>query len=448
MTATAFGPPRRRTRFAARPRRWPTPCSSRAMCSTRTAPRRPRTGCAGSSACSSRPRWGADSAEHDFQHTECLMEPRAGAELSVELRFLHAQRRTVQQARPGRRLRDRRPNSHLPDRVLVPWDEGAEERVEVVASVAELAGRRRHRPVHPARPRGDRAGARRRRAASSAGWCAACEEISGDGPAVRERTRRPVPASAADRDRREHQQLAPGRRPAPTATRRCRARWSAAHLLLGLSAGSFLSMTDPPEWAKGAVAACRNLHTWPVLAGEPRPRRRGAVLADHPGGPPGHRPGEPRRALRRHRDRRDPRAAHRGPHRPGEARGPRHRRPGGRGHRPRRLHAARGPGAAARRGTGLREVTGPGPAAAGRPGPRRAGRRSPDTPWWDPASDRSVDPVRDRIIGRRAVGGRGQPGAAATRPAAHRRPGPLPARAAPRRSRRCCTTSTAGCTSR
>jgi hypothetical protein len=40
-----------------------------------------------------------------------------------------------------------------------------------------------------------------------------------------------------------------------------------AHLMLGLTAGSFVSMTDPPEWAKQAVAECRNEHTWPVLAG-------------------------------------------------------------------------------------------------------------------------------------------------------------------------------------
>ncbi|MEV6704034.1 hypothetical protein AB0M68_44155, partial [Streptomyces sp. NPDC051453] len=45
------------------------------------------------------PAWGADCDEHDFQHTECLMEPRTGTTLSVEVRFLHPQRRTVQQAR-------------------------------------------------------------------------------------------------------------------------------------------------------------------------------------------------------------------------------------------------------------------------------------------------------------------------------------------------------------
>ena len=44
------------------------------------------------------PAWGAECEEHDFQHTECLMEPKAGATLSAEVRFLHARRRTVQRA--------------------------------------------------------------------------------------------------------------------------------------------------------------------------------------------------------------------------------------------------------------------------------------------------------------------------------------------------------------
>ena len=40
-----------------------------------------------------------------------------------------------------------------------------------------------------------------------------------------------------------------------------------AHLVLGLTAGSFLSPTDPPEWARQAAAQCRNEGVWPVLAG-------------------------------------------------------------------------------------------------------------------------------------------------------------------------------------
>jgi hypothetical protein len=60
----------------------------------------------------------------------------------------------------------------------------------------------------------------------------------------------------------------------------------AAHTVFALSQGSFLSLTDPPQWAAPAVAGCVNEHTWPVLAG---PESRNdlvlsspIILADHP----------------------------------------------------------------------------------------------------------------------------------------------------------------------
>lgn len=40
-----------------------------------------------------------------------------------------------------------------------------------------------------------------------------------------------------------------------------------AHLMLGTAGGSFLSLIDPPEWARTAVGTCRNVRTFPVLAG-------------------------------------------------------------------------------------------------------------------------------------------------------------------------------------
>ena len=60
----------------------------------------------------------------------------------------------------------------------------------------------------------------------------------------------------------------------------------AAHSLLGVDQGVFLSLLDPPEWAKPAAEACQNLHTWPVLIGDEG--RRDAMLSspiilyDHP----------------------------------------------------------------------------------------------------------------------------------------------------------------------
>ncbi|WP_410608085.1 hypothetical protein [Amycolatopsis sp. lyj-109] len=42
----------------------------------------------------------------------------------------------------------------------------------------------------------------------------------------------------------------------------------AAHLVFSVDSGHFLSMLDPPEWAKPAVEACRQERLWPVLIGD------------------------------------------------------------------------------------------------------------------------------------------------------------------------------------
>ncbi|WP_406204733.1 hypothetical protein [Streptomyces decoyicus] len=339
------------------------------------------------------PHWGAESAEHSFQRTECLMEPRSGARLSAELRFLHAQRRTVQRPSPAGGF-ETVEELELPDRVLVPWDEGSEERVTLVADISKLAGegvtvaftrpaREETEPVHDAD--GKLVGRLVRRCAEVQGHVRlTTSELDGPYTALRltatvENTSGWQPDdTGADRDAALPHSLV------------------GAHLLLGLSVGSFVSMTDPPEWARGAVAACRNEHAWPVLAGAGG--RADVVLSspiileDHPAIAP-ESPGALYDALeideilalrtaaltdqeKREARGTDPRAAEvieLADTMPPEVL--------------ERLHGAV---------RALREVTGPGPAAPDVLAPDLPGLR-PDTPWWDPESDRSVDPVRDRI---------------------------------------------------
>ncbi|MER6997234.1 hypothetical protein [Streptomyces sp. NPDC000410] len=348
------------------------------------------------SAAKNRLRWqfgvlvppGRAGDEHDFQQTECLMEPKSGATLCVELRFLHARRRTVQRAREDGGF-ETVPELHLDDRVLVPWDEGAEERVEITATVAELTrdggvtvpftrpAREDTEPVHDGD--GRTVGRLVRR----------CEEIAGT-----------VRLTARELD-------GPYRVMRLTAVVRNTSAWSpdgadtdrdavlprslvAAHLLLHLDAGSFLSMTDPPEWARGAVRACRNQHTWPVLAGEPGRAdlllSSPIILEDHPAIAP-ESPGALydateideilalRTAALTDQEKR-------------EARGTDERAAAvidlADSMPPEILERLHGAVRA------LRDVTEPGPA---RPDAAR-----PDTPWWDPASDGSADPERDRVV--------------------------------------------------
>ncbi|MBT2468647.1 hypothetical protein J7E97_12350 [Streptomyces sp. ISL-66] len=229
------------------------------------------------------PAWGRVQGEHAFQQTEILMEPKGDATLAVELRFLHARRRAVERALPDGSF-EGVAELHLDDRVLVPWDEGAEERVELSLTLGELTEEGAVFPFErPAREDietvagadGEVVGRLVLRTEPIEG-CVRLRAVELDGPyrvlkltAVVENTNPWIPA--AEDDDRE------------AALPRSLV---AAHLLLGLSGGSFLSMTDPPEWAKGAVAACANRHTWPVLAGEPG--RADVVLSspiileDHP----------------------------------------------------------------------------------------------------------------------------------------------------------------------
>src|SRR5260370_32799078 len=60
----------------------------------------------------------------------------------------------------------------------------------------------------------------------------------------------------------------------------------AAHVIATVSGGDFISMTDPPEWAKPAVAERQNTGVWPVLA-DPEGGRQvmlasPIILYDHP----------------------------------------------------------------------------------------------------------------------------------------------------------------------
>ena len=72
----------------------------------------------------------------------------------------------------------------------------------------------------------------------------------------------------------------------PTREHGLRYALVAAHSLIGIPGGSFISMTDHPEWASAEIAACTNVGTWPVLAGPAGCRdlmlSSPVILYDHP----------------------------------------------------------------------------------------------------------------------------------------------------------------------
>ncbi|MGQ0847432.1 MAG: hypothetical protein ACT4QF_25215 [Sporichthyaceae bacterium] len=174
----------------------------------------------------------------------------------------------------------------------------------------------------------------------------------------------------------------------------------AAHTLLAVADGRFVSATDPPEWCAPLVASRRNDGTWPVLSG-PADRPDSVVLsspiilADHPEIAP-ESPGElydsceideiltlrtmtltdQEKAEARATDPRAAAVIDQVESLPPEQLD--------------RLHGAL---------RYLRQVTGDGTGLA----PGGAGTDdvpayfTPDAPWWDPGADASVDPERDAV---------------------------------------------------
>jgi hypothetical protein len=172
-----------------------------------------------------------DGSEPWASQTECLLEPRRGASLHVVLRFLQLEARETADG---------------------AWDEGVEHEVELSFPVTELLERERVVPF-------DLAGGR-----------------SGEPPrtrwplfgVVRCRAQRFEGPYGVVKLRLRVENTNPWRGPAARRDEALRRSLVAAHTLLAVNAGSFVSLLDPPEWARPAAASCDNQHTWPVLVGE------------------------------------------------------------------------------------------------------------------------------------------------------------------------------------
>lgn len=228
-----------------------------------------------------------DPNEPASSQTECVLEAKPGAELTATVRFLQVQRRTVLAA-PGfagvGALR-------VGDTEYVPWDEAAECEQEVSAGVGELlsGGREFRFTVPGGLDEEDLAGADgqpagrlvRTRQPLSGVIRLSADKLPGPYGALRVRL---VLANEtgllAGQDGHAERVSAPGQRspggpggrPAgltPPARRADALPFAlvAAHSLISVPGGRFLSMTDPPEWAAPAVGGCVNTGTWPVLGG-------------------------------------------------------------------------------------------------------------------------------------------------------------------------------------
>ena len=182
----------------------------------------------------------AGHGEHATSHSEFLLEPGTDPVLHIRLRFLQMQHRSGG------------------DGPVPEFDEAVEHEIDSVVSVAELLETEQVIPVTIPGGTEITDGITRQR------WPLTGEvRLSGqrlEGPyGILHLTLEVInTAPWVDAEAARHVAL--------------RHSLIAAHTVVAVTDGEFISLLDPPEWAKPAVKSCRNERTWPVMIGEPGSR--------------------------------------------------------------------------------------------------------------------------------------------------------------------------------
>ncbi len=345
-----------------------------------------------------------DDCERAASQTECLVECGDAAEVLVQVRFLQLQQRVAQApSAEGGGYRDVEV-LRVDDREYTSWDEAAERQQVAAARVSGLLDRDRNLEFHVeggeftetlTDAAGRPAGRLLRRWTALDGLIQlSAERVAGPYGALRLRARLENRTQPDVRPRTRDDAL--------------RHSLIAAHALIGVPGGRFLSLTDPPEWAAAEAAACVNTGTWPVLAGPTECQdlmlSSPVILYDHPEVAPESagdlfdateideiltlRTLALTDAEKREARATDPRAA--------ELMDRLDTLP------PQMLERMHGairylrsvPGEAARVPGGAAGL--PGGAPVGPPGDAFLDR--PQVPWWDPGADASVSPQTDHVV--------------------------------------------------
>jgi hypothetical protein len=205
-----------------------------------------------------------DTSEPSASQTECLVECADDAQVLVSVRFLQLQRRRVLQLRPGSGKTREVASLTVDGTEYTSWDEAIEREQQVSAEVNELLTDELALTVHiePGESTEDIVVASTGRVAGRLvrSWAT----VEGVIRLRAERTAGPYGALKLGVRIENH-----GVSDDPLSTREdgLTRALIAAHALIWVPGGKFLSMTEPPEWAVPAVAQCKNIGTWPVLAG-------------------------------------------------------------------------------------------------------------------------------------------------------------------------------------
>jgi hypothetical protein len=207
----------------------------------------------------------ADPSESPVMRAECVFEHRGRPAAEITVRFLQVQRRWT-------------------DGTSAPpvWDEAVEREVTVTArDLTDATVTRFTVPGGEETETTPGARVTRRRQPLTGTVSVRATPVPGPWQAARLTVEVANESQMPDRTERSSKPFgAEGRAAALPAA------LVAAHLIITVSGGAFLSMTDPPEWARSEVTACRNTRCWPVLAGPEGSRQvmlaAPIILPDHP----------------------------------------------------------------------------------------------------------------------------------------------------------------------
>jgi hypothetical protein len=210
-----------------------------------------------------------DPYEPSASQAECLLECGDTASLWILVRFLHLRRRTVQAPHPVTGELGEVATLLVDGHEYCPWEEAIDREHEVSLPVTSVLAGDAEFPVH--------FGA----GEDSEDLTSAGREWRGEGRRVVGRLthrwdaldavitvraeRLPGPYGVLRlRVSLQNRTVPPG--PVSSRADGLRHALISAHTLIGAD-GTFLSMTDPPEWAAPMAAECTNTGVWPVLAG-------------------------------------------------------------------------------------------------------------------------------------------------------------------------------------
>ncbi len=229
------------------------------------------------------PAWAAvDECERTASQTECLVECPDDAEVLVTVRFLQMQRRSVQAASPDTGNLSDVDVLRVDGDEYTSWDEAAERQQQAAARVSALLAQEHTTEFHVGcgESTEDLTDASGRRASRLV------RRWTGLDGRIQVRAQRVAGPFQALRLRVRIENHTVPEQPPGTRDDALRDSLIAAHALIAVPGGKFLSLTDPPEWAAPEVAACSNIGTWPVLAGPEDCRdlvlSSPVILYDHP----------------------------------------------------------------------------------------------------------------------------------------------------------------------